>query len=232
MPRVVKKRVQKKEAAEVDVQERLDDIREKFRERQKSAITYGIVAVALILLVGFVLVYRSSTGEKARKMEYDAYKLYYNEYQKVPLSNEERYQKALDLFKQAYASSKNPRMLLYVAASQAALNKNDEALASLSDLVKTFGKDKDIVPLAFMAMADIQLKKGNKAEALKALDSLSKADTPIYKDYALVMAGRILDGEGKKDEAAAKFKEIAEKYKDSPFMEEAKARLEGDKKGN
>lgn len=232
MPRVVKKRVPKKEAAEVDVQERLDDIREKFRERQKSAIIYGVVAVVLILLVGFVFVYRNSAAEKARKMEYDAYKLYYNEYQKVPLSNEERYQKALDLFKQAYAASKSPRMLLYAASSQAALNKNDEALASLNDLVKTFGKDKDVVPLAFMAMADIQLKKGNKAEALKALDSLSKADTPIYKDYALVMAGRILDGEGKKDEAAAKFKEIIEKYKDSPFMEEAKARLEGEKKGN
>jgi predicted negative regulator of RcsB-dependent stress response len=232
MPRVVKKRVQKKESAEVDVQERLDDIREKFRERQKSAVTYGIVAVVLILLVGFVFVYRNSTAEKARKLEYDAYKIYYNEYQKVPLSNEERYQKALDLFKQAYAASKNPRMLLYAAASQAALNKNDEALASLNDLVKAFDKDKDVLPLAFMTMADIQLKKGNKAEALKALDGISKAESPIYKDYALITAGRILEGDGKKDEAAAKFRELAEKYKDSPFADEAKARLGGEKKAD
>jgi len=230
MARVVKKKAQKKSAPEVDVQERLEDLREKLRERQKSALTYGIVAVALILLVGFVLVYRNSTAEKARRLEYEAYKVYYNEHQKVPLSDEERFRKALDLFKQAYAAKKSARTLLYIANAQAALNMHDEAIASLNELLSGFGTDTGAMPIAYMSLAEVHMKKGNKDEALKALDGLYKSNSAIYKDYALIAAGRILDGEGKKEEAAAKFRELTEKFKDSPFFEEATARLSGGKK--
>jgi hypothetical protein len=69
------------------------------------------------------------------------------------------------------------------------------------------------------------MKKGNKAEALKALDALYKSGGTIYKDLALVESARILENEGKKDEALAKYKELADKFKDSPFLAEAQAKI-------
>ncbi len=231
MPRVIKKKVKKKEAgSEVDVKDRLTEIKHKIKERQRTAMIATVAVVVLVLVAGFAYVYKNTTDEKARKLEYDAYKVYYNEYQKAPVADAERYQKALDLFKQAYNSRKSARVLLYIASAQFGLNRPDEALASLNDLVKSFPADKDVLPLAYMKTAEIQLKKGNKAEALKALDSLYKADVSIYKDYALITEGRTLEADGKKDEAAAKYRELAEKFKDSPFVEEAKAKLGGEKK--
>jgi TolA-binding protein len=49
------------------------------------------------------------------------------------------------------------------------------------------------------------------------------------QDYALIEEGRILEKDGKKEAAAAKYKELAEKFPGSPFLEEAKAKL-GEKK--
>ncbi|MDA8079148.1 MAG: tetratricopeptide repeat protein [Nitrospiraceae bacterium] len=231
MPRVIKKKTKKKETgAEVDVKDRLTGIKHKIRERQRTAMIATAAVVVLVLVAGFVYVYKNTMDEKARKLEYEAYKIYYNEYQKAPLADAERFQKSLELFKQAYNSRKSARVLLYIASAQFGLNKPDEALASLSELVKSFPSDKDVLALAYMKTAEIQLKKGNKAEALKALDSLYKSDIPIYKDYALITEGRTLEADGKKDEAAAKFRELAEKFKDSPFYEEAKAKLGGEKK--
>ena len=77
-------------------------------------------------------------------------------------------------------------------------------------------------------MAAIQLIKGDKEAALKTLDTLYKSGT-ILQDYALVEAGRILEKDGKKEEAAAKYKELTEKFPGSPFVEEAKTKL-GEKK--
>jgi predicted negative regulator of RcsB-dependent stress response len=79
--------------------------------------------------------------------------------------------------------------------------------------------------MAYRQLASVQLKMGNKPEALKTLDTLYRTDGEIFKDLALIESARILEGDGKKDEATAKYKELTEKYKSSPFADEAKAKL-------
>ncbi len=226
MPRVIKKKTKKKNVGvETEVADRISGIRDRLKEKQKTVVSYGVAsAVAVVIVAGFIF-YRYSEAEKARQIEYEAYKVYYNEYQKQPLSNQERYQKALDLFQQAYNKKKSARLLLYIASADMELGKYDEALKGLYQLTKNYASDKDILPLAYQKMADIQLKKGNKAEALKALDALYKSSGTIYKDLALIESAKVLESEGRKEEALAKYKELTEKFKNSPFFAEAQTKI-------
>ena len=226
MPRVIKKKIKKKNVGvETEVVDRLSDIKDQLKEKQKTVLTYGVViAVAIVAAAGFFF-YQYSEGEKARQLEYEAYKVYYNEFQKQPISPQARYQQALDLFQQAYNKKKSARLLLYVASANAELGKYDDALKGLDQLVKNYSADKDVLPLAYQKMADIQIKKGNKSEALKALDVLYKSNSSIYKDLALIESARLLESDGKQEEALAKYKELADKFKDSPFLGEAQAKI-------
>lgn len=231
MPRAIKKKVKKKNSGvENEVADRLYDIKDQLKNKQKTVLTYGIGAVIVVMTIAGILLFRYTEGEKSRQIEYEAYKVYFNEYQKRPLSGQEQFQKALDLFQQAYNKKKSPRLLFYIANSYAALGKDDEALKNLNALIKTYSSATDILPLAYQKIADLQIKKGNKDEALKTLDALYKSNGNIYKDLALVESARILESQGKKDEALAKYKELTEKFKDSPFSAEAKAKIE-EKKG-
>ncbi len=232
MPKAIKKRAKKKDVgAETEVKDRLVEIKGRLREKQKTVVTYSVFAGIAIIVIAGLLYYRYSSGEKSRMTENEAYSFYYGEHLKQPMTEPERMQKALDLFKQAYDYKKSGRLLLYIADSYYQLGKYDEALSSVDRLIKNYSSDKDLIPLAYKMAANIQLKKGNKDEALKALDKLYKSPGVIYKDYALMESGRILESEGKKDEADARYKELIDKFKDSPFYQEAKAKLEVKKEG-
>lgn len=226
MPRVIKKKTKKKNVGvETEVADRLFGIKDRLKEKQKTVVSYGIAAAAALAIIAGFTFYQYSEAENARRLEYEAYKVYYNEYQKQPLSNQDRYQKAVDLFQQAYNKKKSARLLLYIASAQMELGKYDDALKGLDQLTKNYSGDKDITPLAYQKIADIQLKKGNKAEALKALDALYKSGGSIYKDLALIESARVMENEGKKEEALAKYKELTDKFKDSPFFAEAQAKI-------
>ncbi|MDA8432782.1 MAG: tetratricopeptide repeat protein [Nitrospiraceae bacterium] len=231
MPRVIKKKGRKKEhiGAETEVVDRLADIRDQLRKKQKTVVMYGAAALVVIVAVAGTLLYRQNEAVQERQLEYKAYKLYYSEYQQQPATGPEHFQKALDLFQQAYQRKKTARTLFYIASSYAELGKYDEAQKSLGELIKEYPSATDILPLAYQKLADIQLRAGKKDEALKTLNTLYLSGGSIYKDLALIESARILEGEGKKDEALAKYKELAEKFKDSPYRAEAEAKL-GEKK--
>jgi predicted negative regulator of RcsB-dependent stress response len=232
MPKAIKKRTKKKEVgAETEVKDRLVEIKGRFREKQKTVMIYSVIAGIVIIVIAGLLYYRYSAGEKSRMTENEAYSYYYGEHMKQPITTPERMKKALDLFKQAYDYRKSGRLLLYIADSYYELGKYDDALSSVNSLIRNYSSDKDLLPLAYKMTANIQFKKGNKDEALKALDKLYKSPGTIYKDYALMESGRILESEGKKDEADAKYRELTDKFKDSPFYEEARAKLEVKKEG-
>jgi predicted negative regulator of RcsB-dependent stress response len=226
MPRAIKKKTKKKDvAAEIDVKDKFSDISNLIREKQKTFLTYGIAAVIVILAVMGFLIYNYMEKGSAGKLEYEAYKVFYNEYETVALPDEERYQKALELFEQAYGKHKSPRLLLYIAHSYDALGKQDEALKTLDEMIRKYPAEKDLVPLAYQKAASIHIARGNTDEALKTLDALYQSPGPVYKDYALIESARILDKQGKKDEAIAKYRELTQKFMSSPFLEEAKSRL-------
>jgi predicted negative regulator of RcsB-dependent stress response len=230
MPRAIKKRDKKKNiGGETEVVDRIADIRDQLREKQKTVVIYGIAALIVIVAVAGGLLYHQNQRQQASQLERDAYNVYYGDNQKQPATGTEHFQKALDLFQQAYQKRKTARVLLYIASCYSDLGKYAEAEKSLSELIKDYPTDKDILPLAYQKIADIQLRGGKKDEALKTLNTLYMSTGSIYKDLALVESARILESQGKKDEALVKYKELAEKFKDSPYHSEAEAKI-GEKK--
>jgi predicted negative regulator of RcsB-dependent stress response len=230
MPRVIKKKIKKKSVeTEAGVKDRLSEIRTSIKSRQKTLIVSS--AIVLILITGITVfsLYRYSSNEKSRQLEYSAYKYYYNLYQQKPLSKQEQFQQAVDLFKKAYDKRNSPGLLFYIANSYYELEKYDEAIKTLNDFEKKYPGEKDLMPLVYQKMANIYLKTGKTEDALKTLDSLYKSEGNIYKDLALIESGRILEKSGKKTEAEAKFKELIEKFPASPFFSEAKTKT-GEKK--
>jgi len=230
MPKAIKKKISKKALdTETEVQDRIQDIKKVFEKKQKTLVAYGLVTLSAVIVIGGIALYRFNANDKARQLEYEAYKTYYNLYQKTPLPGQERVQKALDLYQQAYAKRKSPRLMLAIADAYAELGRDNEALKTLEDFDKRFAREADLVPLALQKMADIQLRKGNKAEALKALDRIATAPGNVLKDVVLLQKARLLEQEGKKDEAKALYKELTEKFPSSPYREEAKGKI-GEKK--
>jgi len=61
------------------------------------------------------------------------------------------------------------------------------------------------------------------------LDRIVAAPGDMLKDIVLVQKARMLEQDGKKDEATALYKELTEKYPASPYLEEAKGKI-GEKK--
>ncbi len=230
MPKAIKKKVSKKtHDTETEVQDRIQDIKKVLEKKQKTLVAYGLITLSAVIVIGGIALYRFNANDQARKLEYEAYKTYYNLYQKTPLSAPERLAKALELYQQAYAKRKSPRLLLAIADTYAELGRDDEALKALEDFNKRYGRESSLIPLALQKMADMQLRKGDKAEAIKTLDRITAAPGDLLKDVVLLRKARLLEQEGKKDEATALYKELSEKYPSSPYSEEAKGKL-GEKK--
>jgi predicted negative regulator of RcsB-dependent stress response len=231
MPKAIKKKsTHKKDVdTEIQVKDSFEGIKKTLEKKQKSLVAYGLIALSAAVIIGGIAVYRFSADDKAKQLEYEAYKTYYNMYQRTPFAAQEKAQKALELFQQAYEKKKSPRVLLFMADAYTQLAKYDEALKSLDEFTKRFVREETLIPLAYQKMVALQLKKGSKEEALKTLDRISGASGDMLKDFALIQQARMLEQDGKKDDAIVKYKELAEKYPQSPYAEEAKTKF-GEKK--
>lgn len=224
MPKVIKKRATKKAGdTEVEVQERLSSLKDVLRKRQSTAIKIGAAVILVIItVVGFIL-YSSFAQKKAGKLEYEGYQVYYSS------GNEEKYNKAINVFKEAYDTKNSPLSLYYIAAGYYELGKYDDALKTLKEFTQKYSSDEKLAPLAYQKMALTYIKKGDLKEAEKTLDALYNLKGDIYKDFALMEYGKLLEKQGKSEEAKKKYEELSKKFPNSPFAAEVKAKL-GEKK--
>ncbi len=232
MPKAIKKKITKKTTdTEAEVKEKLTSFKDTLKERQKTVLRYGIGVLVVLIAIGGILVYSHTSQKKAKRFEYEAYKIYYTNTQMQTANKEDQYQKALDLFKKAYDTKKSPISLFYIAACYYQLGKYDDALKTLKDFTQRYSSDERLIPLAYQKMAMAYIRKGDINEAKKTLDSLYNLKGDIYKDFALIEYARILEKEGKLDEARKKYEELVTKFPNSPFKDEAKAKLPEKKEG-
>jgi TolA-binding protein len=95
----------------------------------------------------------------------------------------------------------------------------------LNDFTRKYPNNTEFIPLVYQKMALTYIKKDDLTGAKKALESLHNLKGDIYKDFALMEYGKLLEKEGKAEEARKKYEELAKKFPDSPFIEEVKAKL-------
>ena len=225
MPKAIKKRIPKKTAdAETEVKERLSTLRDTLRERQKTAIKIGAGILVVIIAVASFFIYSHNSAKKAQEYGYQAYKIFYSADRLPPTDKEGQYKKALELFNKAYGTKKSPVSLFYSAACYYELGKYDDALKTLKEFTQKYSGEKRFIPLVYQKMAMVYVKKGDMNEALKTLDTLSALPGDIFKDLALLESGKLLEKQGKPDEAKKKYEELTKKFPDSPYKDEAAAK--------
>ncbi len=226
MPKAIKKRIPKKTiGTEAEVQEKLTSLKDKIMGRQKTVLKFGIGVIAILAALVSFLVYSYTSQQKAKLLEYDGYKIYYSNPQAQAADKEEQYKRALDIFKKAYDTRKSPFSLFYIAACYYDLGKYDDALKTLKDFTLRYSGDKMFMPLVYQKMALTYEKKGAENEAEKTLDLLSNLKGDIYKDFALIEYGKLLEKQGKTDDAKKKYEELIKEFPNSPFANEARAKL-------
>ncbi len=225
MPKVIKKRTAKKIKTEEEIQTIVKSTKGLISKKQRVLLPALIIVSVLILILGGIFIFRTTQSKKANMMEYEAYKTYYNLYQKQPLAEQERYTQALEKFQGAHSIRKSPFSLFYIASCYYGLGRFDEALKTLKELNERFPDNENFVPLSYYKMAIINLKKGDKEAAIKSLDTLYNYKTGSFKDLALIESAKILEAMDKKEEAIKKYEELTKNFPNSPFVEEAKAKL-------
>ena len=226
MPKPIKKKAPKKKtASEDEVKEKLTDLRDTLQQRQKDFIKYIVIALAIIVIIGGYMIFSRQAGSKADRLRQEAYTVYHSPDRTGQAATGEKYQRALELFKESYDTRKSPVTLLYIAASYDQLGKDKEALETLKNFVDKYSQEETLLPLAYQKMASVYKKQGKLNEALETFNTLSSHQGDIYKDLALMESGKILEQMGKPDEAQKKYQELATTYPNSPFIEEALSKL-------
>jgi predicted negative regulator of RcsB-dependent stress response len=220
MPKIIKKRNVQHGKPEENLRDTVDDIRVKIKEQQRTLVIALAAFVIVLIAVGGFFIYNKWQGDKADELQREAYKAFYNEGGVQSPAAGEDYKKALGLFRKSYDAKKRADVLLYIAYCQYGLGYYDEAIATLKEFNGKFN-DAAIAPLAYYKLSEAYLKKGDMTNALAALSSITSG---IYQDMALMQSGRILELQGKTDEARAKYKELVAKFPNSIFAGEAKAR--------
>ncbi len=226
MPKAIKKRIPKKsDTPEQEVQAKLSTLKDTLEKRRSIALKIGIVIVSIILAAGAFLLYSYSTATNAKKLEEEAYRIYYGGIPERGQGREEQYRKALEAFKKSYAAKKSPVRLLYIAACYYELGEYDESLKTLGDFSRRYANEERLLPLAYRKMATIYRQKGDSAGMKKVLDDLYALKGDMYKDYALIEYGSLLEAEGKTEEAKRKYEELVTRFPASPFKDEAQMKL-------
>jgi len=232
MPKPIKKRVQKKGIAEREVISLYEKFVDYYLENKKTVYIGAALAVLFIAIVTGIVFYNRNLAEKAETLQYEGYKLYHNLYQEgAGKADEATLKRALEKFQEAYDKKSSPITLLYIANTQFALGRNQEALKTLKEFTKKYSGNEELLPLAYYKIAAIQIKEGRKEEALKTLDTLyNLKTTPFLKDAALNESARLLEKMGRKGEALGKYKKIIEDYPQSPYYQAALAKVKEEEK--
>lgn len=231
MPKAIKKKVSKKTSRkkEEDVKSLLSKINETAARGGRPLAIIAIAAAVLIVAAVGIYFYNNSRHLRAVEDQYEGYKYYYGLGGGQPVAAQ-RYALALESFQRAYGLDKTPLSLIYVADSQYAVGKYEDAVSTLKELNRRFPDDEVFVPLSYYKMALANMKIGDNGAALKNLETLAQYKSGSLKDLALMEAARLLESMGKEAEARQNYEAIVKNFPQSPFYEEASRELAAEQK--
>lgn len=189
-------------------------------------IAGGVLVAAALVYLGFntYLNYANKGGQEA----YDA--AYYEVIKiKEFKAGDEAVKKSEDLFKKVISDhglSKVSRLVPPQIAHLKFLEKKyDEAIRLYQDYLKEVPENTVYHSLALLALAASYEGQGDFGKAVDALKRILSSSDPAFKEQATLQLARIYGLSKQPDKATETLKEFIEKYKNSPFLSMAKARL-------
>jgi tetratricopeptide (TPR) repeat protein len=229
MPKAIKKRVSKKAGIkEEDVKSKALNTLNVLKEKSRILV-YALSGLVLLgAITAGVMIYSYSEKRKAYSLETEAYDYYYNINLVPPLSDEQRYEKALELFQESLNTKPSPTALFYKGNSYYNLNDYDNAVETYNNFIAQYADEDVLLPLVFRKLASAHFKKKENTKALNTLDKLARYKNGIFGDIALILQARHYDSAAadNAEEAMKKYRELVRDFPTSPLVSEARAKIE------
>ena len=225
MPKVIKKKAPKKKAVQQDdVKGAAFHALDVIKKRQKQIII-GVAAIAAIVILFISLsFYSTSQYKKARALQIEANNYYYG-IMDADTPDEQRLNKAIDLYNQSLKIKATPFALFYLGNSYFKMGDYENAKKEYNRFINDFSADKLILPLAYQKLASVHFKLNENDKALDAIRKLSTMNKGIFRDTALILEARYYDSSGDADKAMAMYQEIVDTFQSSPWAAEAASKI-------
>lgn len=226
MPKVIKKKAaRKKTVQEDDVKSVALQAVETLKQKQKHAIIAVLAVIGIVIIYIAFSFYSSSLTKKAYALEQEAYGHYYSELSDEAAPVEDKWKKAMDLFKESLNIKATPTAAFYLGNCYANLNDYDNAIKEYSSFIDRFSGETGILPLVYQKMASLLFKTGQNEKALETLGKLGKIENGIFRDSALILEARHYETTGAKDKALEKYREVLSDFTASPWGSEANSKI-------
>ncbi|HDH53557.1 MAG TPA: tetratricopeptide repeat protein [Nitrospirae bacterium] len=233
MPKIIKKRSARKKAVqENEVKSAALQALDKIKQRQKQVVTGVSVVAALIILYVIFALYSSSMSKKAYSLEMEAYNVYYSDTSEESGSEEDRWKKALELYKKSVDIKATPITLFYLGNCYFNLGDYDNAIKKYNLLVDKFSREEGILPLVYQKLASAYFRTNQNDKALETLGRLAVVDKGVFKDTALILEAGYYEGAGEKEKALEKYREILTEFPVSPWSTEASSKVASEEAEN
>ena len=226
MPKVIKKKVaRKKPIQENEVKSAALQAMEALKQRQKLAIIAVSVVIGIVIIFIAFSLYSSSMTKKAYALEQEAYNHYYSESTDESAPVEDKWKKAMALFKESLDIKATPTAAFYIGNCYSNLNDHDNAIKEYSSFIDRFSSETGILPLVYQKLASSLFKTGQNEKAIETLGKLAKIENGIFRDSALVLEARHYETSGAKDKALEKYREVLADFPASPWGAEANSKV-------
>ncbi len=231
MPKVIKKKAARKKTVQEDeVKSVALQAVETLKQKQKHAIIAVSAIIGIVIIYVAFSFYSSSVAERAYALEQEAYSHYYSESADETVPVEDKWKKAIDLFRESLNLKATPTVAFYLGNSYSNLNDYDNAIKEYSSFIDRFSSETGILPLVYQKLASLLFKTGQNEKALETLGKLAEIENGIFKDTALVLEARHYETTGAKDKALEKYREVLADFTSSPWGSEANSRIIADEK--
>ncbi len=193
---------------------------ELYRTRQKE-ITYGLLAVVVLIAFGFYYVSSKRAAEQKAAVELARAKAAYAD---------ENYDVAIDVLTQLtnnFSSTKSAAVgTIYLARAFLAKKDYDQAEAYFQKYLDDYGDDPILSLAAYEGIAVTYDERGDYARAAELYEKAAQKFPDSFKAPELLLAaGRCYKAADKKEDARRVLKKVVEKYADSQSVNDAKMYL-------
>ncbi|GEM_PF-600432 len=207
--------------------ENIENLKERFTNQKKFILKAGAIFLAILLITLGFYTYSVKKQNDAKELEYEAYKYYFGLIKNSELTEQQRMQKAAELFIEAYNKKSNLTYLMNAGYAYEMAGQRDKAIETLRKVVNT--SDPYFTNLARVKIAMIHLKNNEQTLAVNLLNEILNDKSDTMKDFSLFQLAKIYE-QNNPEEANKYYDSLIRKFPESPFAQSAKNKIKESEK--
>lgn len=199
-------------------------------EKHRGAVLGGLGLLCVSALgLGLLIWHGQSQEEQAWELQAQAAKLYIDRPLDDPEKIKEHLDQAIALYRnilEEFPNTTSAELANYFIGN-ALVDQNEikDAIESYQRYIDHYGQNKFLLGLVYQRLGYAYLMNGEEGKALDAFSKVLASPKSLNKDQALFEIAKIEEGGEKCDQALAHYKKLITEFPASPFLGEARIRV-------